>query len=117
MLRSLVGSEMCIRDRAPTEAGTAGGGVTVAEGNSASADTESKPLSNRVVEFQVTDRLFSDYHGATRYALRARGTTMLLQSNVAPVLVRSERIEIDRNERIHTKKEAVIQAKVAVGRR
>ena len=42
---------------------------------------------------------------------------MLLQSNVAPVLVRSERIEIDRNEKIHTKTGAVIQAKVAVGRR
>ena len=117
----LLGAKKTIEKRtqrlSSTEAGTAGGGVTVARANSVAANTESKPLGNRVVEFQVTDRLFSDYHGATRYALRARGSTMLLQSNVAPVLVRSERIEIDRNERIHTKKEAVIQAKVAVGRR
>ena len=119
----LLGAKKTIEKRtqrlSSTEAGTAGGGVTVAEGNSVSADTESKPLGNRVVAFKVTDRLFSDYHGATRYALRARGSTMLLQSNVAPVLVRAERAELDRDaaRAILAERLPVIRAKLSIGSR
>lgn len=69
----------------------------------------------RAVDFQVTDHLFAGYSGAVRYALRARGSTMLLRSNVAPVLVRAERLEIDQNAAIEQKGAPTIQAKLTVG--
>ena len=68
-----------------------------------------------VVNFRVTDDLFAGHSGATRYSLRARGTTMLLQSNVAPVLVRAERIEINQNATSREKKLPAIQAKLNLG--
>ncbi len=119
----LLGAKKTIEKRtqrlSSTEAGTAGGGVTVARANSVAANTESKPLGNRVVDFLVTDRLFSDYHGATRYALRSRGATMLLQSNVAPALVRAERAELDRDaaRAILAERLPVIRAKLSIGSR
>ena len=119
----LLGAKKTIEKRtqrlSSTEAGTAGGGVTVARANSVAANTESKPLGNRVVEFQVTDRLFLGYHGATRYALRSRGATMLLQSNVAPALVRAERAELDRDaaRAILAERLPVIRAKLSIGSR
>ena len=90
-----------------------------AEQNKAAGPT-SKPDSPQgsVVEFEVTDGLFSDHHGATRYALRSRGSTMLLQSNVAPALVRADRVEIARGEEVtEDGKPPAIQAKLLVGSR
>jgi len=84
------------------------------------AGATSKPDSSQgsVVDFQVTDGLFSGHHGATRYALRSRGSTMVLQSNVAPALVRADRVEVvlgaGANE---DEKPPEIQAKLLVGRR
>ena len=90
-----------------------------AERNKA-AGPASKPDSSQgsVVDFQVTDGLFSDHHGATRYALRSRGSTMVLQSNVAPALVRADRVEVKRGEGANEDgKPPEIQAKLLVGRR
>ena len=71
-----------------------------------------------MVDFQVTDGLFSQYHGATRYALRSRGSTMLLQSNVAPALVRADRVEIARGAGVEEDgKQTAIQAKLLVGQK
>ena len=69
---------------------------------------------NRTVSLQVTDRLFSSNHGATRYALRARGSTILLQSNVAPVLVRAERVDIKRGTVVAENGSPAIQAKLTL---
>ena len=88
--------------------------------NKKAAGATSKPDSSQgsVVDFQVTDGLFSGHHGATRYALRSRGSTMVLQSNVAPALVRADRFEVvlgaGANE---DEKPPEIQAKLLVGRR
>ena len=43
----------------------------------------------------VNDRLFFDNLGAFRYALKCKGKTMLAQSNVAPILVRAKRIDLE----------------------
>ena len=88
-----------------------------AEQNKAAGPT-SKPDSPQgsVVDFQVTDGLFSDHYGATRYALRSRGSTMVLQSNVAPALVRADRVEVKRGEEmVGDAKPPAIQAKIVVG--
>ena len=71
-----------------------------------------------VVNFQVTDGLFGEYHGATRYALRSRGSTIVLKSNVAPALVRADRVEVVRGAGLNEAgKPPEIQAKLLVGSR
>jgi hypothetical protein len=42
----------------------------------------------------IVDELFSCHQGAVRQALKAKGSAMLLNSNVAPILVRAKRIEL-----------------------
>ena len=75
------------------------------------------PAGNQVVDFQVSDGLFAGYSGASRYALRTRGKTMLLQSNVAPALVRAERVEIDQKAATSNERLPAIKAKLNVGGR
>lgn len=41
------------------------------------------------------DLVFPDNGGAGRYALKPKGSTMLLRSNVAPILVRADRIDLN----------------------
>jgi len=77
-------------------------------------EMKSDPPPNRTVSLQVTDRLFSSNHGATRYALRARGSTILLQSNVAPALVRAERVDIKRGTVVAENGSPAIQAKLTL---
>jgi len=85
--------------------------------NEAMAISEPNSPQSGVVDFQVIDELFSEHAGATRYALRARGSTMLLQSNVAPVLVRADRVEIERGVEVPKDgRPPAIQAKIVVGR-
>jgi hypothetical protein len=48
------------------------------------------------LRFRLVDELFPRQSGAVRYSLRARGSTILLRSNVAPVIVRAERFEFDK---------------------
>ena len=78
-------------------------------------DVKTDSPANRTVGLQVTDNLFAGHAGATRYALRARGSTMLLQSNVAPVLVRAERVEIEPKAAIKNVGSPTIEAKLTVG--
>lgn len=90
-----------------------------AEGEQDAKSKLDSPKSS-VVDFQVTDGLFDGHHGATRYALRSRGATMLMQSNVAPVLVRADRVEIKAGSAAVNKgrkRTPVVQAKLVVGDR
>ena len=73
--------------------------------------------ANKVVDFEVADELFPGYSGAVRYALRARGSTMLLQSNVAPVLVRADRVEINKKAAVKAESSPAIKAKLTVSGR
>ena len=73
--------------------------------------------SGQAVDFQVTDGVFAEHAGATRYALRARGATMLLQSSVAPVLVRAERVEVDPKATVTKTSSPTVKAKLIVGSR
>ena len=80
-----------------------------------SVDPKADPRSDRRVDFQMTDEVFSGYAGATRYALRARGSTILLKSNVSPVLVRAERVEITPTAAMNATSSPTIQAKLTIG--
>ncbi|MDB2685804.1 hypothetical protein N9Y42_01160 [Mariniblastus sp.] len=82
-----------------------------------SVEQKSDSLANEVVDFELTDRLFEQNQGAARYALRARGTTMLLRSNVAPALVRADRVEIAQKAAITKETLPAIKAKLTVGGR
>ena len=44
-------------------------------------------------ELRIIDETFNQQHGAVRYALKALGSTILLKSNVAPIVVRAKRVE------------------------
>jgi len=46
-------------------------------------------------EIQVQDNGFEKMTGAVRYALKAHGQMMVLKSNVAPTIIRAERIEME----------------------
>ncbi len=51
------------------------------------------PVS-RGIELKVDDRNFPDQTGAVRYALKAKGNSMLLKSDAAPILIRADRVEL-----------------------
>ena len=59
--------------------------------SSASVDT-AKPNKYRL---SIKDGIFPSYEGAVRQALKVKGSGMLINSNVAPILVRAQRIEIN----------------------
>ena len=46
------------------------------------------------IELELVDENFTAYEGAVRYSLKAMGSAMVLQSNVAPIIVRAERYEL-----------------------
>jgi hypothetical protein len=66
------------------------------------------------VEFNVHDRNFRGNTGAVRYALKAKGNTMLLNSNQAPILVRSERVEVADLSPDEREKRSVISSRLAI---
>ena len=80
-----------------------------------SVDPRANSVASRAVDFQVADNLFADYSGAVRYSLRARGSTMLLRSNVAPVLVRAERVEVEQKTATGKQDSPAIRAKLTIG--
>lgn len=43
----------------------------------------------------IKDELFDDKNGAVKYALKPKKSALLLRSNVAPILIRAERIELN----------------------
>lgn len=51
--------------------------------------------SSMPVEFELVDENFAKQNGAIRCSLKATGTAMVLQSNVAPIIVRAERHEFE----------------------
>lgn len=56
------------------------------------ANLADDPAGDRV-KLRLLDQTFPKQNGAVRYSLRSRGSTILLNSNVAPVIVRAERFE------------------------
>ena len=65
------------------------------------------------ISLELTDKNFPSQQGAIRCALKATGTAMVLQSNVAPIIVRAKRHEL----KYQTPKErtAVSQIKAKLG--
>lgn len=64
--------------------------------NQASSVTKTSVSNGKpdAVELEIMDGLFPKTDGAIRYALKTKGKTMLANSNVAPILVRADRIEL-----------------------
>jgi len=52
------------------------------------------PSRMRKLDLVIQDNTFLEYNGAARYALKATGNAMVLKSNVAPIIVRSQRHEL-----------------------
>lgn len=50
--------------------------------------------SPRTGNLKIQDRMFPQFDGAVRYAIKTRGNSMLARSNVAPILVRADRVEL-----------------------
>jgi hypothetical protein len=71
------------------------------------------PVSNDI-ELNVEDRNFPDLTGAVRYALKAKGNSMLLKSNAAPILIRADRVELAGMTLVERAKCTTISAKLAV---
>ena len=65
-------------------------------------------------ELSIVDANFAKQTGAVRYALKATGNAALIQSNVAPILVRAERIELSDATNRERKRQTTISARVAV---
>ncbi len=66
------------------------------------------------IELKLEDSNFTKQTGAVRYALKARGIAMLLQSNVAPIIVRAERIELAELTEEQRKTQTSILARIAL---
>ena len=49
--------------------------------------------AEKVVDLSVVDSNFAQFGGGARYALKVGGNLVLAKSNVAPILVRADRIE------------------------
>jgi hypothetical protein len=60
--------------------------------DSPSSNLTADDQSDRI-RLRLLDQTFPRQNGAVRYSLRSRGSTILLKSNVAPVIVRAERFE------------------------
>ena len=53
------------------------------------------PLANGTNELSLVDQEFRQMKGAARYSLKALGSTMLLKSSVAPIIIRAKRHELN----------------------
>lgn len=49
--------------------------------------------ASKIVDLSVVDSNFSNFDGGARYALKVGGNLVMSKSNVAPILVRADRIE------------------------
>ena len=65
------------------------------------------------IELKLEDSNFTKQTGAVRYALKAKGIAMLLQSNVAPIIVRAERVELGELTEEQRKTQTSILARIA----
>lgn len=55
---------------------------------------EENASEKQTLQLEVRDRSFFDFDGGVRYALKTTGRAILINSNVAPILVRAERQEL-----------------------
>ena len=65
------------------------------------------------IELKLEDSNFTKQTGAVRYALKAKGIAMLVQSNVAPIIVRAERVELGELTEEQRKTQTSILARIA----
>lgn len=72
---------------------------------------DSKPSQTHAL--RILDENFTKQTGAVRYSLKTTGRAMLMQSNVAPILVRSERVELKEFSAEQRKKLTCIDARIA----
>lgn len=68
----------------------------------------------QMIDLKVTDNNFLQQPGAFRAAIKTRGNATLMRSNVAPILVRAQRIELDDLSQEQRKQETTISAKIAI---
>ena len=68
----------------------------------------------RTVELKIMDEVFPDDDGAIRYALKTKGSAMVARSNVAAILVRAERIELGKLDKVERKQATILSAKIIV---
>ena len=71
---------------------------------------EIPPLKSAKLE--ISDKNFRHQTGAVRYAIKALGSTMLVKSNKAPIIIRAQRVELAGLSEKETISETSISAKI-----
>jgi len=69
------------------------------------------PLT-KSVQLDIADTNFLRQTGAVRYAIKAAGSTMLVKSNAAPIIIRAKRVELAGLSRKETVSKTSISAKI-----
>ena len=64
-------------------------------------------------QIRIVDQCFAGQNGAVRYSLKALGSTILLKSNVAPIIVRAKRIELQGLSKKETTEHTSISVRLA----
>jgi len=64
------------------------------------------------VQLDIADTNFLRQTGAVRYAIKAVGSTMLVKSNAAPIIIRAKRVELVGLSRKETVSATSISAKI-----
>ena len=70
---------------------------------------EGKP---KTVQLNIVDRNFAKQSGAVRYAIKTRGKAMLLQSNVAPIIIRADRVDVEPVKNSETITQPCVEARL-----
>ena len=65
-------------------------------------------------QLDIVDNNFRQQTGAVRYAIKALGSTMLVKSNAAPIIIRAKRVELAGLSEKETVSETSISAKILV---
>jgi len=65
-------------------------------------------------QLEIQDENFSKQTGAVRRSLKTQGNAMLLNSNVAPIIIRSKRVELAGLSAKETAQQTSISAKLAI---
>lgn len=71
---------------------------------------------SNALNLRLVDETFPKQSGAVRYSLRTRGSTILLKTNVAPVIVRAQRFEFEKTRAKINSNSFTIDAKLIVDR-
>lgn len=70
--------------------------------------------ANDSVQLEIADENFRNQKGAIRYALKGSKDTMLLNSNVAPIVIRAKRVELGGLSAKEVADQTSISAKLAI---